>query len=77
MLTFGPLYGGREAAELGGGERLGAPVRGNARGRETRLVHEAEVGADRAYWRTILAYLPLLAVPTALRTMRRRVGLGR
>jgi len=42
-----------------------------------RLVHEAEVGADRAYWRTILAYLPLLAVPTALRTMRRRVGLGR
>lgn len=42
-----------------------------------RLVHEAEVGAERANWRMIFRYLKLLAIPSALRALRRRVGHGR
>ena len=42
-----------------------------------RLIHDAEASADGEYWRTVLAYLKLLAIPNAARTLRRRVGLGR
>lgn len=42
-----------------------------------RLVHDVEVGAERRYWRTIFRYLELLAIPDALRALRRRVGHGR
>jgi glycosyltransferase involved in cell wall biosynthesis len=43
----------------------------------TRLVHEAEIGANRANWRMIFRYLRLLALPDALRSLRRRLGHGR
>ena len=42
-----------------------------------RLVHEVEIGADRANWRMIFRYLKLLAIPGALRALRRRLGHGR
>jgi glycosyltransferase involved in cell wall biosynthesis len=42
-----------------------------------RLVHEAELGAERADWRMIFRYLGLLAIPGALRSLRRRLGHGR
>lgn len=41
-----------------------------------RLIHDAEVDDDRP-WRTVFAYLMLLAVPETLRTLRRRIGHGR
>jgi glycosyltransferase involved in cell wall biosynthesis len=42
-----------------------------------RLIHDAEVGAGNRYWRTILHYLQLLAIPNILRAVRRRAGFGR
>lgn len=42
-----------------------------------RLIDDAEAGGGDRYWRTILAYLKLLAIPNAARTWRRRFGFGR
>jgi glycosyltransferase involved in cell wall biosynthesis len=41
-----------------------------------RLIHNAEAG-DGRHWRTVFAYLKLLAVPDGLRPLRRRFGYGR
>jgi glycosyltransferase involved in cell wall biosynthesis len=42
-----------------------------------RLIHDAEVGADYRHWRTVLGYIRLLAIPNALRRLRRGTGYGR
>lgn len=42
-----------------------------------RLIHDAEASGEDEYWRTILGYLKLLAIPNAMRTLRRRLGFGR